>query len=346
MGIALGLLVASPLSVAARGDGEPAANRAAGSDSSDTVKATIPLGSLNHVCPLDCIPSIDDPQFRPASKAGIASSETVIGIVHNGVAKAYPLSRFREVVNDEIGGTPVVVTWCPLCGTPIAFQRTLDGKAVQFGVSGKLHHRDLVLYDRLSYTLWQQVTGEAIIGPRVPEKLTMIPVDMVSFGQWVRNHPDSLVLTGGSYTRSSGQHLPYEDQLRGSHQRELTAPSRHIDPYTVVYGIEVDGASKAYPLDVIRAEAPIYDSVGGVELAVLAIPETGFVRMVSLAADGAPTRPSIRNDEIVDASGHRWDLHGHALSEETEDLSLLTSVRSYWFGWASFHPETEVYGTS
>jgi hypothetical protein len=307
------------------------------------VKASIPLGNLNHVCPLDCIPSIDDPEFTPAAELEARATEMVIGITLNGVSKAYPLSQFREVVNDEIGGTPVVVTWCPLCGTPIALKRTLDGEPVEFGVSGKLHHNDLVLYDRKSYTLWQQVTGEAIVGPRTGQGLEMVPVDMVTYSQWVEHHPDTLVLTGGSFTRMTGERLPYEQQLRGMHQRELAAPDKRLDPYAVIYGVEYDGTSKAYPIKTIRDRAPIYDTVAGTRVAVLGIARTDFVRVINLEAGPAPERLFIEEDEIVDGSGRRWGLGGTATSADTEDLVLLNAVRSYWFGWAAFHPDTALY---
>lgn len=308
-----------------------------------SIETRIPLGNLDHACPLDCIPSIDEPEFVYGSEAQVREQETVIGIARDGEAKAYPLSRFGEVVNDVIAGTPVAVTWCPLCGTPIAFERRIAGRAVEFGVSGKLHNNDLVLYDRESFTLWQQITGEAIVGPRVGERLTVITTDFVSFGEWLRRHPDTLVLTGGRHRGSRLQELPYEGKLHGGHRREVTRPDRRLKPFTVVYGLEVGTESAAFPLSVIRGEGLVRETVGDVDVLVLDIPDTAFVRVLSVPPELARTSFSRREDMLVDASGRRWTAEGAAASESTPDLGVLPSVRSYWFGWSAFHPNTSVY---
>ena len=308
-----------------------------------SVNARIPLGNLDHACPLDCIPSIDEPEFVHSSVAQMREAETVIGIARDGAAKAYPLSRFGEVVNDEIAGAPVVVTWCPLCGTPIAFERRIDGRAVEFGVSGKLHKNDLVLYDRQSFTLWQQITGEAIVGPLVGERLNVIPTDFVSYGEWLRRHPDTLVLTGGRHRGSRLQELPYEQRLRGAHRREVNRPDRRLKPFTVVYGLEIGAERTAFPLSVIRREEIVREKVGDVDVLVLDIPDTAFVRVLGLPSELARASFTRRDDMLVDASGRRWTADGAAVSESTPDLEVLPAVRSYWFGWSAFHPDTSVY---
>jgi hypothetical protein len=304
--------------------------------------ATIPLGNLDHACPLDCIPSIDEPDFVSSSAGRVREAETVIGLARDGVAKAYPLSRFGEVVNDEIAGTPVVITWCPLCGTPIAFERRIDGEAVEFGVSGKLHNNDLVLYDRESFTLWQQITGEGIVGPRAGEKLTLVPTDMVTYGEWEQRHPDTLVLTGGRHSGSGVQELPYEEHLHGNQPREVSRPDRRLESFAVVYGVEAGEESAAFPLSVIREEGLIEEVVGDVPVLVLDIPDTTFVRILSVPPELHGSSFSRRGEEIADASGRRWSADGTALSDSTPDLGVLPAVRSYWFGWSAFHPDTSV----
>ena len=104
-------------------------------------------------CPArDCIPSIDDPKYVSVEQAAdfLGDSELVIAMAHNGDKRAWPIRilDFHEIVNDTIGGDPVAVTWCPLCGSGLAFERTVDGEVVEFGVSGLLHDSDLVMYDR------------------------------------------------------------------------------------------------------------------------------------------------------------------------------------------------------
>ncbi|NBC29030.1 MAG: DUF3179 domain-containing protein [Spirochaetes bacterium] len=314
-------------------------------DLGDGIKTTIALGDLNHVCPLDCISSVENPVFAPVSETSTHSTERVIGISVEGEARAYPLSNFREVVNDTINGKPILITWCPLCGTPIVFERTVDGRAVEFGVSGKLHHNDLVLYDRETFTLWQQLTGEAIVGSRVPDELTMIPADLVSLRDWRERHPDTLVLEGGDATRSTGKMLPYEEKLRGSSDHGNGKPDRRLDSYAVVFGLEIDEQAKAYPEKAMRGRL-VEDELAGTPLLIVGFPDTNFVQAFQApsekaSTDGAP-RYTVEGMEIHAADGRRWDAQGRALTAGADDLERLISRRSYWFAWAAFHPETRL----
>jgi len=314
-------------------------------DLGDGIKTTIALGDLNHVCPLDCISSVENPVFAPVSETATHPTERVIGISIDGEARAYPLSSFREVVNDTINGKPVLVTWCPLCGTPIVFERSVDGEAVEFGVSGKLHHNDLVLYDRETFTLWQQLTGEAIVGPRVPDELTMIPADLVSLSDWRERHPETLVLQGGDATRSTGKMLPYEDKLHGSSDHGNGKPDRRLDSYAVIFGLEIGEQAKAYPEKAMRGRL-VEDSLAGTPILVVGFPDTNFVQAFrapsdAAAADGA-LRFTVEGMEIHARDGRRWDAQGRALTAGAEDLERLITRRSYWFAWAAFHPETKL----
>lgn len=114
------------------------------------------------------IPAIDDPKFTTTVLAGdwIKALEPVISLEINGEAKAYPLQilTWHEIVNDNLGGEPVLVTFCPLCNSALAFERTLNGIVHDFGVSGNLRNSDLIMWDRQTETWWQQFTGEGILG--------------------------------------------------------------------------------------------------------------------------------------------------------------------------------------
>ena len=147
--------------------------------------------------PKDGIPSIDQPMFvAVAAMTELAPAEPVIGLTVNGDARAYPLRilTWHEIVNDEVGGVPVVVTYCPLCNSAIVFDRRIDGRAVEFGTTGKLRHSDLVMYDRDSESWWQQFLGEAIVGARTGTRLTALPARLESWELFSRRHPDGKVL--------------------------------------------------------------------------------------------------------------------------------------------------------
>lgn len=147
--------------------------------------------------PKDGIPSIDDPKFEEISEIdNIADTEPVVGVVINGKAKAYPLRvlTWHEIVNDKLGGTPITVTYCPLCNSSIVFDRRLDGKLLDFGTTGKLRNSDLVMYDRQTESWWQQFLGKGIIGSMSGKTLKMIPSRLESFASFKKRAPKGLVL--------------------------------------------------------------------------------------------------------------------------------------------------------
>lgn len=147
--------------------------------------------------PKDGIPAIDKPIFNPADEiTNITDKEPVISLNIDGDARAYPVRilLFHEIVNDMIAGKPVAVTYCPLCNASLAFERTLDGKVLDFGTTGKLRHSDMVMYDRQTESWWQQFTGEGIVGHYTGKILTVIPSRIESFALFKERHPTGKVL--------------------------------------------------------------------------------------------------------------------------------------------------------
>ncbi len=147
--------------------------------------------------PKDGIPSIDAPKFIDVSEVmDLSDTEPVVGLHHGGEAKAYPLRilTWHEIVNDEIAGIPVTVTYCPLCNSSIVFDRRLDGKVLDFGTTGNLRNSDLVMYDRQTETWWQQFLGEGIIGELTGKSLKMLPSRLESWASFRDRSPQGKVL--------------------------------------------------------------------------------------------------------------------------------------------------------
>ncbi len=147
--------------------------------------------------PKDGIPSIDKPVFVPVSEMSeLAATEPVVGLSLNGDARAYPLRilTWHEIVNDQVGGVPVTVTYCPLCNSAIVFDRRVGGRILEFGTTGKLRNSDLVMYDRTTESWWQQFLGEAIVGEMTGTRLTSIPARLESWERFAARHPDGRVL--------------------------------------------------------------------------------------------------------------------------------------------------------
>lgn len=163
----------------------------------DFDKIAIDPGEITSVIFRDQIPSIDDPKFIPVSEeTDLPDREPVMSLEIGGDARAYPLRimMWHEIVNDTIGGVPVAVTYCPLCNASIVFDRTIDGKPVEFGTSGKLRNSDLVMYDRDSHSWWQQFSGKALAGEHTGKRLEMLPSKLQSWGRFKQEHPDGKVL--------------------------------------------------------------------------------------------------------------------------------------------------------
>lgn len=262
----------------------------------------------------DCIPSIDEPVFETAEQAGawLDPEDRVFTIEYKGEFRAYPqrILNWHEIVNDTIAGDPIAITFCPLCGSAVAYEREVNGVITEFGVSGKLHNSDLVMYDRYEGNLWQQITGEAIVGPaaRRDEYLAPVNIFTTTWAEWVAEHPETLVLsreTGFIRDYSAYPYGTYEEDDRLLFGVEGTDTTLQIK--TVVYGVEAGGESKAYTEEALRRDGTIEDKLGGVPLLI----------------------------EYTDAD----ELYVTELLEGED----IPHVRLFWFAWAAFHPDTQLY---
>ncbi|SDF87731.1 DUF3179 domain-containing protein [Sulfitobacter delicatus] len=162
--------------------------------------------------PKDGIPALDSPQFRTvASESRIASREPVITVEIAGAKpRAYPIRylTWHEIVNDTVAGRPIAVTFCPLCNSALVFDRRVAGQVLRFGVSGKLRHSDMVMYDRETQSWWQQAEGRAIVGALSGTELTHLPSWLESWGDFKSRHPEGLVMEEPAFNRAYGRN-PY-----------------------------------------------------------------------------------------------------------------------------------------
>jgi hypothetical protein len=244
----------------------------------------------------------------------LEDQDLVLGLEHGGVVRAYPafILNHHEIVNDSLGGVPIAITYCPLCGSGVAFRRELDGEAVEFGVSGLLHNSDLILYDRASESLWQQITGKAISGPHRGEVLTPVPLAMTTWVEWRTAHPATEVLVADrGRLLSISNKQPYGDYDQS--QRLMfpadSAAKRFLHPKQVVHGLRLPEGAVAVTERRLQNENPLRASVG--ELAL----------EWQRSADGSVT--VTRND-----TGERLSAH-----------------RMFWFAWYSFNTDTALLDT-
>lgn len=200
--------------------------------------------------PRDEIPALDLPPHVVAARSPWPGDTLVLGAVVGEEARAYPLAilDWHELVNDTLGGREILVSYCPLCGTGIVYDRHVGGKDRHFGVSGLLYRSDLLMFDRETQSLWSQISATAISGASVGQRLSMLRSEMLPWRRWRDTHPASTILS-----RKTGHLRDYERSPYGAYttSQELRFPARvdpRYHPKMPTIGMRLGlGASRAYP---------------------------------------------------------------------------------------------------
>ncbi len=263
--------------------------------------------------PRDGIPSIDRPRFAVATEADrfLRDKDRILGISRNGVAKAYPIAilNYHEIVNDSFGDEPIVVTYCPLCGTGMAFVAAIAGERRIFGVSGLLYNSDVLLYDRNSETLWSQLMLKAVAGPLKGTSLEMVTVSHTTWADWRSRHPKTEVLSEDTGFRRNYGDDPYPGY---ESSRRVIFPVSNKDgryhPKERVIGLLVNGRAKAYPFVEL-------DRAGG------RVEDVFAERSLTVEFDAQH-----QTARVLDPSGQE-----------------VPTVIAFWFAWHTFHPNGEVF---
>jgi hypothetical protein len=316
--------------------------------------------------PRDGIPPIDQPRFISPAEAGawLKENEPVIAFELNSDARAYPLQIliWHEIVNDSVGGVPVMITFCPLCNSAIAFDRRVDGTALRFGTSGNLRNSDLVMWDDRTESWWQQITGEAIVGELTGSTLTMLPAQIVSFADFKAAFPNGLVLSRDTgFQRSYGSN-PYTgyDNVNSSPFLFNGVADHRLPPMERVVTVELNSDDVAYPFDALMQRGVVADTVGATPIVVLwtagtssALDQRAIASSRDIGAtgvylpiiDGQPIAFELREGAIVDhETGSVWNALGQAVSGPLAGRRLEPVIHGdhFWFAWAVFKPDTRI----
>jgi len=334
----------------------------------NTNKSLIDLSELKRGGPpKDGIPSIDDPKFIPLSEADswIEENEPVIALEYKGEVRAYPLQIliWHEIVNDTVGGDPLLITFCPLCYSALVFKRTVNGEVLEFGVSGFLRHSDLVMYDRKTETLWQQFTGKAIVGDYVGTTLNRVPSQIISVSQFRNNYPEGTVLSRNTgYDRNYGSN-PYTgyDDINNTPPFGAENNDDQLSPMEKVVGVTLDKQQKAYPYSITRKKQVINDEMGNTPLLIIHADgatsavdasqiaeskESGSTGVFKRILEGQKLSFALKDGNIIDEqTGSIWTITGTAVKGpfKGEQLEAVASGDYFAFAWLVFWPETEIY---
>lgn len=328
---------------------------------------TVEFSEIRTVIPRDNIPAIDAPKFVSVGAAAgwLEDVEPVVALDIAGDARAYPLQilTWHEIVNDEVGGVPVAVTFCPLCNSAIAFDRRFDGAILDFGVSGNLRNSDLIMYDRQTHSWWQQFTGEGIVGRYAGGQLEHLPSLLVSFADFRAAYPEGRALSRDTgFARQYGRN-PYVgyDTTKGNPFLFGGALDDRLTPVERVIAVSVNGVDAAFPLGILQEERVINYTVGGRDIVALfkfgaasaldaasiaGSRDVGSAAVFDANLNGRKLTFGVEGNRIVDAeTGSVWSILGSALDGELagESLTPLVHGNHFWFAWAAFKPDTLLY---
>ncbi len=300
----------------------------------------------------DGIPALINPTHIGAAEAAyLQGEELVFGVEINGDARAYPLRilDWHEMFNDVVGGVPVALAYCTLCGSGILYQTHLPprGEPLIFGSSGFLYRSNKLMYDRQTHSLWNQFTGRPVVGPLTGSgiELRVRPVVITSWKDWLQRHRDTKVLSlNTGHTRDYTPGRPYGQYFNNPDLMfPALVPDTQLNPKDYVFALRAGGHEKAWPLSAFEGGNVINDTMGELDVVLIGNAATRTVRAYSAGSSDFAAVAEL--PESVVADGEVWTVHEDALvAASGRRLSRLPGHIAYWFAWRGFRADAPLYG--
>ncbi|WP_298477994.1 DUF3179 domain-containing protein [uncultured Maribacter sp.] len=298
----------------------------------------------------DGIPALENPNLINVSEVNfLADSDLVIGFQNGGDVRAYPhiILDWHEIINDNIGDVSLAVTYCPLTGTGIGWNRIVNGKETTFGVSGLLYNTNLIPFDRETSSNWSQILNESVNGELLGEKVGVLPLFETTWGVWKNLFPNSKVVsTNTGFSRTYGT-SPYGDYNTNNNRFLFPVEKDSRLPLKErVYAVINNDKAKAYRFSDFSQGAVIKDNFEGETY--LIVGNADF--MVSFLLDANTTALEFEyvfsGTEVIvkDDEGNEWSIFGEAISgpRAGEFLKPTTAFKGFWFSFPAFY-ETTIY---
>jgi hypothetical protein len=277
-------------------------------------------------------------------------------VVENGEARAYPhnILWWHEIINDTLGGVPIVVSYCPLTGSGMVYDARVGGQVLNFGVSGLLFENNLVMFDRATESLWSQMRVQGVCGSFSGTPAPLRPVVQSTWGAWKAMHPNTTIVSPDTgFGRNYGTY-PY-----GSYDRigdnSLLFPAQFVDTRRPLkelsLGIVENGVEKAYPYGKLGERSAINDQVGGRPVVVVFDAESEMALAFDRRAGGETLTFELDGDggfpfRLRDVeTGSVWSLDGVAVGGPLAGsrVDQIATFSAMWFAWAAFHRDTALY---
>ena len=298
---------------------------------------------------------VRNPMFVEASRATfLEDDDRVIGIEGDGLAKAYParVAIWHHGIEDRLGSVPLFVTWCNECNTGMVYRAEMDGRALMFFHTNMVR-QNMTFADRETRTRWQQQTGEAIEGPLKGRRLDVYPFLLTTWREWRELHPGTSVM----------EPIPGFEELydiwvnviewrqpgraEGAMAQRVQREDSRLPAYEAIVGIDAGGARRSYPRSRLEAELVVNDRLGSEDLLVLYNAQADTVTAFSRTLDGRTLRFERQSTgDLVDVDTRsRWNPYGECLEGALKGQRLkgVQAVPQFWWAWAVFYPDTDVY---
>ena len=308
----------------------------------------------------DGIPALVNPQMITASQAVyLDNSDLVIGYKVGDDIRAYPhkILDWHEIINDDIAGQPLAITYCPLTGTAVGWDRMIEGNVSTFGVSGLLFNTNLIPYDRATESNWSQMKLECVNGKLIGEEIQTFQVIETTWGSWKEMYPNTLVVSTETGISRPYQTFPY---INGSGEDYRTDPFL-LFPISIdddrlprkerVHGLIINGKAKVYRVSNFTNGITLWpDTFQNEKLLIIGDTRRNFVNsFYQTLPDNTLLEFSAIQDALPavleDGEGNRWDIFGEAISgpRAGQRLTPTTSFIGYWFSWGTFYPNAVIF---
>jgi len=305
----------------------------------------------------DGIPSIDEPEFLPVDQVDyLNENDLVLGLKQGDKTKAYPhrILDWHEIVNDKAGNRNVAVTYCPLTGTGIAWNREINNKTTTFGVSGLLYKNNLIPYDRATDSYWSQMLNQSIHGEHIKTKAETFQLIETTWSTWKSMYPGSRVLSTQTGYDRNYRVYPYGDYKETA---ELIFPVDPLDERLFlkkrVLGLTGGDQTKAYQFkDFSDSVHIVGDTLNDEHYIIISSQKSNFlVAYKNQLQEGNKGNFQLEplQDQLPlvmkDQQGNRWNIFGEAVAgpEKGEKLQRANAFIGYWFAWSSFYPDIKIY---
>ncbi|OOQ59225.1 DUF3179 domain-containing (seleno)protein [Mucilaginibacter pedocola] len=286
-------------------------------------------------------------RFANMFKNKVPDSYLVIGVVHNGVAKAYPVIYlgYHHKVQDSIGGKPILVTYCTMCRTGRVYDPVINGKEQIFRLVGARHY-NAIIEDKATGTWWYQATGVAAVGPMKGSHLAELPYEQTTLDSWLARYPGSLIMQpDGKYAADYKDLKDYD--VKQAVDKDSTLKNKDsLVSKTWIVGIIGNGQAKAYDWRKLVKKRIMNDNLNGIQLLLAIENDKQSFHAWSSLVDGRPHHFMIENNQLKDEeTSSFWNWAGTCVSGplKGQQLTKVQASQEYWRSWKQFHPGTEIW---